>query len=71
MLPLWGGGRLSIVYEYEHNLVVSGVETDKVVLGGPGNGLMEHRDPNTRVFRPERQVHVKKTEKSGRHEWEV
>ncbi len=35
-----------------HELVVSGVEPDKVVLDGPGNGLVEHGEPDNRGFRP-------------------
>jgi hypothetical protein len=52
-------------------LVVNGVEPEKVVLGGPGNGLVKHGEPDNRGFRPERQVHVRKMRDSCRQEWET
>jgi hypothetical protein len=42
------------------------VRTEKVVVGGSGNCLMEHGNENDRGFRPERKVAVRRDRVRGR-----
>jgi hypothetical protein len=46
-----------------------GKKPGKVVLGGPGNGLLEHGEDGNKGFKPERKVTVKKDVVSVRQEW--
>ena len=52
-------------------LAESGVTPDKVVIGGPGNRLVEHGREGMRGFWPERKVSVRRDRESGVDEWDV
>jgi hypothetical protein len=52
-------------------LAEEGVEPDQVVVGGPGNSLVEHEVEGNRGFKLERQVTVRQAGQTGRQEWVV